>query len=66
MIWNLPLKEVRLGLRANLAQFSLLVLVNAFVGAVVGMEWSKGVTGDLALARSSGYRHLTVERNQVS
>jgi MFS family permease len=31
---------VRLGLRANLAQFSLLVLVNAFVGAMVGMERS--------------------------
>lgn len=28
----------RLGLRENLAQFSLLVLVNAFVGAMVGME----------------------------
>ena len=27
-----------LGIRANLAQFSLLVLVNAFVGAMVGME----------------------------
>jgi MFS family permease len=30
--------DVRLGLRANLGQFSLLVLVNAFVGAMVGME----------------------------
>ncbi len=30
----------RLGLRANLAQFSLLVVVNAFVGAMVGMERS--------------------------
>ncbi len=30
----------RLGLRANLAQFSLLVLVNAFVGAMVGLERS--------------------------
>lgn len=30
--------EVRLGLRENLWQFSLLVLVNAFVGAMVGME----------------------------
>lgn len=29
---------VRLGIRENLAQFSLLVLVNAFVGAMVGME----------------------------
>ena len=32
------MSDVRLGLRANLAQFSLLVLVNAFVGAMVGME----------------------------
>ncbi len=29
---------VRLGMRENLAQFSLLVVVNAFVGAMVGME----------------------------
>lgn len=34
------MKRVRLGLRENLAQFSLLVLVNAFVGAMVGMERS--------------------------
>jgi MFS family permease len=31
-------KPVRLGLRPNLAQFSLLVVVNAFVGAMVGLE----------------------------
>jgi MFS family permease len=31
---------VRLGLRDNLAQFSLLVAVNAFVGAMVGLERS--------------------------
>lgn len=30
--------ETRLGLRENLPQFSLLVVVNAFVGAMVGME----------------------------
>ena len=29
---------VRLGLRENLAQFSLLIIVNGFVGAMVGME----------------------------
>ncbi len=29
-----------LGIRANLAQFTLLVIVNAFVGAMVGMERS--------------------------
>jgi hypothetical protein len=29
---------VRLGLRENLSQFSLLVLVNAFVGGMVGLE----------------------------
>src|SRR6516165_4359561 len=32
--------EPRLGLKANWAQFSLLVLVNAFVGAMVGLERS--------------------------
>lgn len=34
------MSTVRLGLRENLAQFSLLVVVNAFVGAMVGMERS--------------------------
>jgi MFS family permease len=33
-------REVRLGLRENWAQFSLLVVVNAFVGAMVGLERS--------------------------
>jgi len=33
-------QRVTLGLRANLGQFSLLVVVNAFVGAMVGMERS--------------------------
>jgi MFS family permease len=32
--------QVRLGLRENAAQFSLLVCVNAFVGAMVGLERS--------------------------
>ncbi|MBK8240666.1 MAG: MFS transporter [Deltaproteobacteria bacterium] len=32
------MSNVRLGLRENLGQFSLLVVVNAFVGAMVGME----------------------------
>src|SRR5579859_5186467 len=32
--------RVRLGLRENAAQFSLLVLINAFVGLVVGLERS--------------------------
>ena len=31
---------IRLGVRENLRQFSLLVLVNAFVGAMIGMERS--------------------------
>ena len=33
-------EPVRLGLRENAAQFSLLVLINAFVGAMVGLERS--------------------------
>jgi MFS family permease len=32
--------EVHLGIRANLGQFSLLVVVNMFVGAMIGMERS--------------------------
>jgi MFS family permease len=35
-----PRDTPRLGLRENLPQFSLLVVVNAFVGAMVGMERS--------------------------
>ncbi|MBI2835197.1 MAG: MFS transporter [Acidobacteria bacterium] len=35
-----PASVVRLGLRENLGQFALLVVVNAFVGAMVGMERS--------------------------
>ena len=31
---------MQLGLRQNLAQFSLLVAINAFVGAMVGLERS--------------------------
>ena len=33
-----PRLEVRLGLRANAGQFTLLVVINAFVGAMVGLE----------------------------
>jgi MFS family permease len=32
--------EIRLGLRNNLPQFALLVIINAFVGAMVGLERS--------------------------
>nr|AMK59055.1 major facilitator superfamily MFS_1 [uncultured bacterium UPO36] len=35
-----PAAGIRLGLRENLSQFALLVLVNAFVGAMVGLERS--------------------------
>jgi MFS family permease len=37
---RLPTAGVRLGLRENLAQFVLLLVVNAFVGAMVGLERS--------------------------
>ena len=33
-------RHVQLGLRENRAQFALLVAVNAFVGAMVGLERS--------------------------
>jgi MFS family permease len=35
---KLPEKDLRLGLRANLGQFSLLVAVNALVGGMIGQE----------------------------
>jgi MFS family permease len=35
-----PRVQIRLGLRENAAQFALLVVVNAFVGAMVGLERS--------------------------
>jgi MFS family permease len=35
-----PNRAIRLGLRENIGQFALLVVVNAFVGAMVGMERS--------------------------
>ncbi len=38
--WQMPLRRVELGLRENLTQFSLLLAVNAFVGAMVGLERS--------------------------
>ena len=31
-------REIRLGLKENIGQFSLLILINAFVGAMVGLE----------------------------
>src|SRR6187431_1699733 len=34
------MSTIRLGLRENLGQFTLLVVVNAFVGAMIGMERS--------------------------
>ncbi len=35
-----PVSDPKLGLRANLAQFALLVVINAFVGAMIGIERS--------------------------
>ena len=34
-------------------------------GAIVGMEWQKAVTGDLALAGAEGYPNLKISGNQV-
>ena len=39
-ISNTSSSQIRLGLKENLPQFALLVVVNAFVGAMVGMERS--------------------------
>jgi len=34
-------------------------------GAVVGMEWKKAVTGDLARGGASRFAQLTIGTNQV-
>ena len=41
------------------------VISGASEGAVVGYRWTEAVTGDMASEGSSGYAHLTVERNHV-
>ncbi|WP_274629719.1 TIGR03808 family TAT-translocated repetitive protein [Arvimicrobium flavum] len=35
-------------------------------GAIVGHEWARAVTGDLALEGASGHSNLTVDRNRVT
>jgi uncharacterized secreted repeat protein (TIGR03808 family) len=35
-------------------------------GAIVGHEWTKAVTGDLAREGAGGFQNLTIERNRVS
>ncbi|MBI3705543.1 MAG: TIGR03808 family TAT-translocated repetitive protein [Rhizobiales bacterium] len=42
------------------------VLAGSRHGAIVGMEWHKAVTGDLALAGAERYPHLRISGNQVS
>jgi hypothetical protein len=38
MYHNDDVKSIRLGLRVNITQFLILVIVNAFVGSMVGLE----------------------------
>ena len=42
------------------------VLTETIGGAIVGMEWHKKVTGDLALAGAERYPNLRILGNQVS
>jgi MFS family permease len=35
---NNKVKPIRLGLRVNITQFLILVIVNAFVGSMIGLE----------------------------
>ncbi len=42
------------------------VIRNTPGGAIVGHEWAKPVTSDLARADKSGYEHLTIKGNRVS
>lgn len=39
-----PQRNVRLGLKENWPQFTLLVLVNAFVGGMVGLDLTAAIT----------------------
>ena len=59
---------VRLGLRENLGQFSLLVLINAFVGGMVGLERTVvplvgteefGIGSELVVAREGRFTRRT-------
>ena len=51
----------RLGLRENLGQFSLLVLLNAFVGSMVGLERTilQSTAQGLPIYQRMGYRTVT-------
>ncbi len=40
-------------------------LINASIGAIVGMEWEKRVTGDMAKDGPGRYAHLTLSGNRV-
>ena len=42
------------------------VFEGASSGAIVGYEWTKAVTGDLATEGADGYPRLAVDRNRVS
>jgi uncharacterized secreted repeat protein (TIGR03808 family) len=42
------------------------VIEGASAGAIVGYEWTKAVTGDLAAVGADGYPRLVVDRNRVS
>ena len=51
----------KLGIRANLGQFALLVVVNGFVGAMIGMERSilpAIAEQEFALAAKSAVRSM--------
>ena len=41
------------------------VLIGARLGAIVGMEWTKTVTGDLNKDGASAYPQLTIANNQA-
>lgn len=51
---------------AGTAVISDNVIDGAHNGAIVGQRWADAATGDLTSSDSTGYAHLTVERNHVS
>ena len=42
------------------------VINKARKGGIIGHEWTKAVTQDLAMGPNNPFPHLTVERNVVS
>jgi uncharacterized secreted repeat protein (TIGR03808 family) len=65
-------REAGFGVAVSVVAFAGVAVIsgNLFAGttrgAIVGMEWHKAVTGDLALSGAERYPQLKISGNQVS